>query len=272
MEAAAKSRFLILNPKCCYCGGIKDAEEEDHVPSRQFFFERRRPNELVVPSCSACNRATSSSEQVVAALARAMREWSPRGLDDHRTKEILFNGVRRDVPEVLEEWGRPLRRKQRASFEKLQTALSMEVRPINVGNLTRQHIRVFAAKLAFALHYHSAKRVVPPSGAVFLKIRSIAEMLWQPLPAEFRGLFGDIQTLQQGRFEVSDQFAFMSASDHVSSAHWANISSCFELLLFAVDDLKVSGQAWPKNQIFRPGELRSPPRPIGSYSVKWTEY
>jgi hypothetical protein len=201
-----------------------------------------------------------------------MREWSPRGLDDERTKKILFDGVRRDVSEILEEWGRPLNRKQRASLEKLQTAIGKQVRPINVGRMTREHLRVFAAKLAFALHYQSAKRIVRSSGAVFVKIRSIAKMLWQPLPTEFRGLFGEIQTLKQGRLEVSDQFAYMSASDNVSRAHWANISNCFELLLFAVDDLKqMSGQAWPKDQIVRPGDLRSPPRSLGSYTIKWIE-
>jgi hypothetical protein len=76
------------------------------------------------------------------------------------------------------------------------------------------------------------------------------------------------------RWEVSGQFACRSASDDVSSAYWVNVSDCFELLLFAVDDIKqLSDRAWPKNMIFQPGSdcLKSPSRPIGSYSFSWTE-
>ena len=230
---------------------------------------------MVVPSCSSCNRATSTSEQIVATLARSMREWTPRGLDHERTKKMLRDGVGRDAPEILQEWKRRLKPSQRAGFRQVEEKIGKTARPINIGYLTRAHIRVFGAKLAFALHYASAKRIVSPSGGVAVQIRSIKEIQQQQLPMNFRALLGDVLTLKQGRrFEVSDQFNYSSASDDVSSVHWANISNCFELLLFVVEDVtQLTGQGWIKDQIFQPGGVQSPirPRPIDSYWTSWRQ-
>ena len=44
------------HPTCCFCG-VRPTVTEEHVPSRQFFFDKLRPNQLVVPSCKPCNHS-----------------------------------------------------------------------------------------------------------------------------------------------------------------------------------------------------------------------
>lgn len=67
-EQISKERFLAKNPRCLYCG--RRSEEPDHVPPRAYFQNGRWAEGYWFPACVNCNRATSQSEQVVAAFAR----------------------------------------------------------------------------------------------------------------------------------------------------------------------------------------------------------
>ncbi|MCF6219789.1 MAG: hypothetical protein L3J65_01620 [Robiginitomaculum sp.] len=59
-----RQRFFATHPKCCFCGGTKDAVEVDHQPSRDFFVERSSPRDLRFPACSSCNRASAGLESI----------------------------------------------------------------------------------------------------------------------------------------------------------------------------------------------------------------
>jgi len=72
-NAERRARFFRENPDCCFCGGVRPAVEEDHIPSRTLFTNRHWPEGYVFPACERCNRATSREELLVAFVAR-MRE------------------------------------------------------------------------------------------------------------------------------------------------------------------------------------------------------
>lgn len=55
-------RFLKENPRCCFCGGARNATTVDHVPPRSFFIDRRHPKGLEFPACNQCNNTIASAE------------------------------------------------------------------------------------------------------------------------------------------------------------------------------------------------------------------
>ena len=51
---------------CVYCGGAEPSSEPDHMPPRILFSRKQRPNDLVFPSCNACNRGSSAIDPAIA--------------------------------------------------------------------------------------------------------------------------------------------------------------------------------------------------------------
>ena len=62
--------FFRKHPFCCFCGGHEQATEEDHVPARAIFDERKWPEGYNFPACVSCNRLTREDEKVAAFLSR----------------------------------------------------------------------------------------------------------------------------------------------------------------------------------------------------------
>jgi hypothetical protein len=59
---------------CVYCGGVVVASEPDHMPPRILFSRKQRPNDLVFPSCSECNRSSAAIDTVISWLGRRYGE------------------------------------------------------------------------------------------------------------------------------------------------------------------------------------------------------
>jgi hypothetical protein len=83
---------------CVYCGDVEPASEPDHMPPRVLFSRKERPNDLVFPSCKACNRGSSAIDVVIAWLAR-MYPDSPVPADREEVRE-LGRSMAENFPEV----------------------------------------------------------------------------------------------------------------------------------------------------------------------------
>lgn len=274
MVSRKLQKFISEHPHCCFCGGLAPTTEEDHVPSRQFFHERRRPNQLVVPSCSTCNRSTAPSEQVVAVLARATRSWTSVGLDDQRTEKMISAGLGQNAPEVLEEWSQVSAR-QRRRWKALKYRTGLDCFPLNAGPLTHRHVQTFAAKLACALYYHETQKILSSNGGVAV-IASTTEQLAKGngIPSELRAQLGPNKTLAQGKEHVGHQFKWAGNSYTSGAVFVVDLGITFTLILWIAEDvnglnvvLKNSGY------VHRPGNLTSyhDPKLIGSLHHSWQQ-
>lgn len=197
---------------------------------------------------------------MVAALARGLRGWTPRGLDDATFQRILTTGLQKNAPDVLREWGRVSLRQKR-KFRKFQANTDRKCHPLNIGPLTRYHLQVFGAKLGYALHYHETGRPVPGSGGVNVMVNTLGQRSsgWQ-LPPSLGQMLAEPKTLKQGGNEVADQFAYSFAHDPQLSFYIASLGLDISLLMFVAEKREVFDTITGVGaHVHRPGHLMSHP-------------
>jgi hypothetical protein len=228
-------KFLESHPYCCFCGGNEPATTRDHVPSRQVFARKQRPAGLEVPACKRCNNGTSRYEQVAAMLSRLY----PDPVETLEKNEIdhIMNAVNRNQPllfgELVPSW------RQQYDFKQSQHLLPSGTNPINAsGPLLNQAIQIFSVKLCLALHYEKTGRIVPNDGGIAVRWFSNHEGFTNQLPEEIFTLFQNQATLQQGKWEVRDQFGYSWAftTDGTSAAYFAYFRNSFAIVGFVRDD------------------------------------
>lgn len=188
-------KFIQNHPFCCFCGGAEPTTSIDHVPSRQMFFRRHRPQGLESPACSRCNKITGAHEQFAAMLARTFLDTDSR--DAAKEIKKLIRAVHRESPAVLTEmqpsWQQQYDFQQKMGPDHKGGLLSLN------GPLVNQSIQIFGAKLVVALHYHCVGDIVPAAGGVAIKWFTNWDRINDKIPESlFSLLQGDPQTLQQG--------------------------------------------------------------------------
>lgn len=223
-------RFLVDHPICCYCGGKTLATTIDHIPSRQLFWQKHRPKGLEVPACASCNAKTRNIEQGIALMSRIY----PSPANEQQREELskISKAVRNNIPGLVEEL---------LDLDKTKLALAMKGRrmpvdgnPLNAsGPILTDIINTFGLKLGLALHYLHTSKVVPPEGGVAVRWYSNADMFDERIPLEaMREVLGPAQTLKQGKWEVSQQFAYASATveDGAAGAYYVWFRQSFSIL------------------------------------------
>lgn len=101
LKQSRTQQFLKEHPFCCFCGGNEPATTRDHVPSRQIFTGKLRPQGLEVPACDRCNSGTSRHEQVAAMFSRLYPDPVKR-LEKEETQKIIW-AVNRNNPLLFGE-------------------------------------------------------------------------------------------------------------------------------------------------------------------------
>jgi hypothetical protein len=252
-------------------------EEEEHVPSRQFFLNQDRPDQLVVPTCSRCNRATAQSEQIVALLARAGREFTGVGLDDEwRLNQWVSQGLVRNHPEVLDEWLETSSR-QRRTADRLQPVFGSPLEALNFGPESYRHVQAVGAKLGLALYYHEVGKILPLTGGATVKMWSDGDVLagTQGPLTELLKIVGPIKTLAQGKKHVGQQFKWASKHCPVDGLFVLVIDlvGCCTLVAFVAEDASKISETLSDVYVHRPGNLTSyrNPKVIGRLRCCWTD-
>ncbi|SFV26307.1 hypothetical protein [Hyphomicrobium facile] len=256
--------FKRLNPYCCYCGGRSPTQQEEHAPPKILFFEKRRPDQLVVPACGKCNGAFAQTDQIVAFLARATREWSGVGLDRERIAKMMQFGIAKRHPELIQEWSR-VTLSQRRRLRRITGCDFSKAPALNFGPLTLRHFQAFGARMAFAMHYHHTKRIIPERGGAIVEIKTAQHLLagWRP-PAELFEVLGNPRTLAQGkRNHVANQFLFACGPDAATTCYFAAFGADFALILFvSEDDGEFEAASALGAHIHKPGKFFEFPLPL----------
>ncbi|MCA1532089.1 hypothetical protein I6F21_05885 [Bradyrhizobium sp. NBAIM03] len=208
-----KQAFLAAHPICCFCGGKRPAETEDHVPARGIFDERRWPDGYNFPACTACNNLTRHDEKIVAMLARIMnandlttetqnREMRRAMAAVHYAFPEAYKGMRLSANEVrrfLKETGR--------SIDGYQTLGDFPL--ISIGQPEFwQALRAFGTKLFCALHYKHAGRIVPVEGVIVIRFFSNVQVIDGKIPNEILSVLGRTPILQRANTSLHEQFDY----------------------------------------------------------------
>jgi hypothetical protein len=82
-KLSATAKLIQQFPACAFCGGIRATSTREHMPPKALFDNSLRPDRLVMPACSECNRGTSTSDLVVAMISRWDFYANNQSLIDH---------------------------------------------------------------------------------------------------------------------------------------------------------------------------------------------
>lgn len=163
-----RDRFLRDHPTCCFCGGRRAAETEDHQPARVFFAGRNWPEGFAFPACARCNSVSRESERVMALLIHG-----ESGSEDRKKFQEHAASLDRAYPSLISSMLPSSSNEVRSILRSKQIPRPQGVPlgEIPIVKLDRdfweEHFNMFARKLFLALHYQCYSTVLPPHGAIW---------------------------------------------------------------------------------------------------------
>jgi hypothetical protein len=240
-------------PWCIYCGGDVPATTVDHVPPIIMFALRRRPKGLEFGSCESCNGGTKHADLVAAMVGRSMPDsGTEAGLAEMKS---IFSAVNNNIPGLLQEMYLPRELQTAAGWREQDGGLLR-----TSGPLVSSHMQTFAFKIGFSLYYELTKKVLPKTGGVVARWFSNYDRLDGTFPQTVFEHLLPPTTLRQGKFEVSDQFAYQwrLADGERMAMFLATFRHSFAVLAFAaVDKGLLDTETKHPFEICAPGELTS---------------
>ncbi len=203
-----RRKFFSGHPVCCFCGGVKKADEIEHIPPRFMFLNKHRPAGFEFPTCRECNRASRKTDTVVAFLSKfgSLQNLSEKYQADF---DIAARGLFRHCPETYEEItnGRYGNKREEKKFKNLY---GESVAIVSLGPKQKEHINLFGLKLTLATYYSVASRIASKNSRITVYMHTSKNLLEDTLPRELDFL-GRFRTMQQGTWSVSDQFLYRYA-------------------------------------------------------------
>jgi hypothetical protein len=143
-KLSATKKFIREYPDCCFCGAARQSATREHMPPKSVFDFSHRPDKLIMPACDRCNRGTSTADLVAAVVCRWSYINTEQENADHRK---LVNQVRRQAPNIVEEWIQPIDRiEARAHLENHGVVVPTDAGMVSIGPLTIQQLNQFAHK------------------------------------------------------------------------------------------------------------------------------
>jgi len=211
-KLSATAKLIAEFPACAFCGGTKATTTREHMPPKALFDNSHRPDRLVMPACSECNRGTSTSDLVAAMVSRWDFYANNQSQVDHSK---LSNQIKRQAPEVVQEWlsiGSPAQqRKARRHLESHGVNVPFGARLTTIGPLTIRHLNVFAHKLALALYFEHFKRSLSGGGRVQAIWKTKEDFSVKGVPEELLNPFDGYNTLIQGAWSAAEAFEYRFA-------------------------------------------------------------
>jgi hypothetical protein len=211
-KLSATAKLIGKFPACAFCGGIKTTTTREHMPPKALFDDSYRPDRLIMPACSECNRGTSTSDLVVAMVSRWDFSANNKSQIDHSK---LSAQIKRQAPEIVREWlsvdSPAQQRKARRHLESHGVNVPFGARFTSIGPLTIRHLNVFAHKLTLALYFEHFKRPLTGSGRVQAIWKTKEDFAVNGLPQPLLDLFDGYNTLIQGQWNVAEVFEYRFA-------------------------------------------------------------
>lgn len=211
---------------CVYCGGVVPATEPDHMPPRILFSRKQRPNDLVFPSCSSCNRGSAAIDTIIAWLGRSY----PDSCDTKDREEVSAIGrsMITNYPEVASAFHTvadpALTGAQRNAFSGMTT-------PVNVNDdYVHRCIEFFGTKFGLGMHWRTTGQCVPPAGRVYPQWFTNYQAVTGRIPGDLFKVFPKPRPLMQGRLHTMGRFQHDSARDGAYTTHLAMFGESFIVL------------------------------------------
>lgn len=205
------AEFLSKHPKCCFCGGDKDASDRDHVPGRGLFINRVWPEDYEFPSCRACNECSRHLEQIVAFLAYANGQAKTE--DHHRHFREKLEGLRNNWPGLLRRM-KPSARELRNFLRKrkLVREPGTFLRDLPIVRLTdsriQQSVLLYARKITCALHYLHTRQIIHSTGAMYIRWYTNVNIYDGSLRDEIFQIIPGLPRIVRSTKPLGDQFNY----------------------------------------------------------------
>ena len=252
----AHAQILSSYPWCIYCGGLEPATTIEHMPPRMMFLGKARPKGLEFPTCAPCNHGTSHSDLVASLLGRTFPDLQNE--QGERELKKLLAAVGNNIHGLLQEMqigtgGQKIARRSNGDVPDDAGFLRAN------GPLVTNHMRIFAAKMGYALHYEAFGKPVPPEGGVQPMWFSNAQAARGELPMSLIELLPPQKTLRQGKKEVSDQFnySWRVTEEARHGVFYCVFRSSFAILaITALDRAEFLEKNADKFPLIIPGDLR----------------
>lgn len=255
LKKRAHAAILEEFPWCIYCGGMKPATTVEHMPPIQMFQLRQRPKGLEFPACKQCNNGTGHSDLVASLMGRVYPDPAADVAKDEVKK--LLRAVSNNVPGLLQEMrvGRAGQKIARNNVPRMIAGAG--VLRAN-GPIMERHMRIFGAKLGFALHFEAHGLPVPPAGGVQPMYFTNVNAAKGEIPRGLLELLPEPKTLRQGGQNVSSQFKYSSliTEERRHSLFYAVFNEAFAVAaVTAIDRSEFLAQNQDRWPVVVPGDF-----------------
>ncbi|VTZ22345.1 conserved hypothetical protein [Methylocella tundrae] len=209
-KKSATKRLLEKYAYCCLCGGGVKANTREHVPPKALFDRSHRPNQMVVPACSACNEGTRTGDTVAAIVAR----WgfSEPTTAEREDSQRLIRGIANNHPDIQLEWlqnsGSVSQRQARRHLASYGAPIPNEAKFITIGPATLPYLNQFALKLTLGIYFEQTLRCFPSTGLFRAFLRFKEDFRGTGLPQKIIDIAGDPLALAQGAWNTREQFEY----------------------------------------------------------------
>jgi len=161
-----REAFFKKHPKCCFCGGERDAVEIDHQPPKTFFtLKDKFPQELRFPTCSQCNRNSRLLDPLLGYWTSFSPggSFAPQGEEFRKMMEHFVNNSHPLMPFMISNSDK--RNFARKHGLKKLAGITWDEFPVIGGDRNvLDALNLSIAKLGVALFYHLEKSI-PQVGA-----------------------------------------------------------------------------------------------------------
>jgi len=213
-KRSATQAFIEKYPDCFFCGGRRPSSTREHMPPKSLFDDSHRPDKLIMPACSQCNRATSTADLTASIISRWDYFSSDQSDYDHRR---LVAQVRIQAPELIDEWtkiGHPLERERaREHLRNYGVAVPRDAGVATIGPITISQLNLFSHKAVLALHFEHSRKPLPVTGVISAYWKTKEDFLPTGIPEQLLDLLPGYGTLVQGRWEERETFEYRHASN-----------------------------------------------------------
>lgn len=258
-------RFRQRHPKCCFCGGLYETEEIDHVPPKIIFVGSQIPpgSDIEFPACEPCNRNSRQYDQIAAMLALT----SPRQASEDERAHFLkaVRGVRNNARGAIEEINRGFPGWRHAGKE-FSKRTGVPAHAAEMGPIARKAMFVLSAKLALAYYFRETGKILPPAGAVVVDMVTNSKILSDEVPENYR-LSTAFRALSRNDHREQFLFRYQLIDDGSAGMFQFALQLNFMLVAIVVEDRKSHPIDPNSERTFVPGFLKSLPAPSAGFST-----
>jgi len=211
IKKTATMRLLERFPLCCFCAGKRQATTREHMPPKSLFDNSFRPDKLVMPACTECNRFTSTADLTAAIISR----WNYDSGDQERLDTKKLNRqVRRQCPDLIDEWvmsSAVQRKKGRQHLVKHGVPVPSDAGIVNIGVKTIQQLNIFAHKAVLALYFEHFRKPLLHDGRLYALWKTKEDFARDGIPPVLSDILPKYAAIAQGCWNEAETFEYRHA-------------------------------------------------------------